>query len=128
MNGKRTFGALVALLVVAAAAAALWSRGRLREDPWADEPDDRDPVVLPVAAAGAPARVETTSYGPGSATSGPDGSGPSGWTIKAKASSRLYHLPESLSWERMHADVWFESEEAAKAAGFKRWDWRRNQA
>jgi hypothetical protein len=28
----------------------------------------------------------------------------------------------------MHADAWFESEDAAAAAGFKRWDWRRRAA
>jgi hypothetical protein len=65
-------------------------------------------------------------FGPASATPDPQGAGPSGWTIKAKDGSRLYHTPSSPSWARMHADAWFESEDAAEAAGFRRWDWRRN--
>jgi methylphosphotriester-DNA--protein-cysteine methyltransferase len=56
---------------------------------------------------------------------GPDGSGPEGWEVKGNADSGLYHTPSSPSWKRMRAEAWFESEEAAEAAGFRRWDWRR---
>ena len=93
-----------------------------------DQRRGADPVAVPVAAASAQAGAEDAPFGPGSAASGPDGTGPSGWVIKAKDESHLYHTPASPSWERMHADAWFESEEAAEAAGFKRWDWRRSRA
>jgi hypothetical protein len=104
-------------------------------------PIDPDPAAspvppaapVPVAAAAAPAHVGTAvsspddahPFGPASAASNADGSGPEGWTVKGNADSGLYHLPASPSWKRMHAGVWFETEEAAEAAGFKRWDWRR---
>lgn len=65
-------------------------------------------------------------FGPGSAVAGTDGSGPDGWLVKGNAESRLYHTPSSPSWKRLHAEVWFESEAAAEAAGFRRWDWRRH--
>ena len=151
MNGKRTdWSRLVMLgIALALAAVAVWAILRRREDPWTDDDTDAespqvavpvvrtrdaDPVVVPVAtdaqAVPVPVAAASTSageppFGPGSAAPDPDGGGPSGWTIKAKDGSRLYHTAASPSWERMHADAWFESEEAAEAAGFKRWDWRR---
>lgn len=65
-------------------------------------------------------------FGPGAAPPGPDGSGPEGWSVKGNADSGLYHTPSSPSWKRMRAGVWFDSEEAAQAAGFERWDRRRS--
>lgn len=61
-------------------------------------------------------------YGPGSAVPAADGSGPSGWSIKGNAGSMLYHTPESPSYDNARAEVWFESEEAARSAGFAHWD------
>jgi hypothetical protein len=95
-------------------------------------PRSRAAVQVPVAvavAAGGPTEAdpaiapEASDAGP--AAPGPDGRGPDGWTIKAKEGSGLYHTPASPSWERMHADAWFATPEAAEAAGFRRWDWRR---
>jgi len=34
----------------------------------------------------------------------------------------LFHNTDSPSYEAVRAEVWFESEEAAKAAGFAHWD------
>ncbi|HLS41187.1 MAG TPA: hypothetical protein VK038_10535, partial [Ornithinicoccus sp.] len=64
-------------------------------------------------------------YGPGSALPAEDGSGPAGWTIKGNAGSMLFHTPDSPSYDVMTAEVWFESEEAARAAGFAHWDRKR---
>lgn len=64
-------------------------------------------------------------YGPGSAVPAEDGSGPAGWTIKGNAGSMLFHTPDSPSYEHTTAEVWFESEEAARAAGFAHWDRKR---
>ncbi|USQ79689.1 hypothetical protein NF556_19205 [Ornithinimicrobium faecis] len=61
-------------------------------------------------------------FGTGSAEPGEDGSGPTGWSIKGNAGSMLFHTPESPSYEAARAEVWFETEEAAKAAGFAHWD------
>lgn len=64
-------------------------------------------------------------YGPGSAAPAPDGSGPAGWEIKGNTGSMLFHTPDSPSYEGTMAEVWFESEEAARAAGFAHWDRKR---
>jgi hypothetical protein len=61
-------------------------------------------------------------YGPGSAEAAEDGSGPEGWQVKGNAGSMLFHTPESPSYENSRAEVWFENEEAARAAGFAHWD------
>ena len=45
---------------------------------------------------------------------------PEGFTIKGNDRSMKYHVPESGGYERTIADVWFNSEEAAQAAGFTR--------
>jgi hypothetical protein len=88
----------------------------------AGRPTEADPAI----ASEADPAIATVASDAGPATPGPDGSGPDGWTIKAKEGSGLYHTPSSPSWERMHADAWFATAEAAEAAGFRRWDWRRN--
>lgn len=105
------------------------------------DPGQRPAVAVPVAAgvaasrdpgpAPAPARIVRLEdpahpFGPGSAAPRADGSGPTGWSIKGNADSGLYHTTSSPSWRRLRAEAWFETVEAAEAAGFRRWDWRRN--
>ena len=63
-------------------------------------------------------------YGPGSAAPAEDGSGPEGWTVKGNANSGLYHAIASPWYKRTKAEAWFETEAAAEAAGFARWDSR----
>lgn len=45
---------------------------------------------------------------------------PEGYTIKGNERSMKYHLPESGGYARTIAEVWFDSEESAQAAGFIR--------
>ncbi|MGI3785021.1 MAG: hypothetical protein ACRYG2_30040, partial [Janthinobacterium lividum] len=45
---------------------------------------------------------------------------PAGFTIKGNERSMKYHLPDSNSYGRTIAQVWFSSEEAAQQAGFSR--------
>ena len=45
---------------------------------------------------------------------------PAGYTIKGNERSMKYHLPDSNSFGRTIAQVWFASEEAAQQAGFTR--------
>jgi hypothetical protein len=66
-------------------------------------------------------------HGPGSATPGSGGSGPAGWTIKGNEDSKLYHSPESPSYEVTIAEVWFRDAATAEAAGFNRWDSGKSQ-
>ena len=75
-------------------------------------------------AAGGTALAESV-YGPGSAEPGEDGTGPTGWEIKGNSGSMLFHTPESPSYDAVRAEVWFDSEESARAAGFAHWDRRR---
>jgi large subunit ribosomal protein L4 len=69
------------------------------------------------AKAAAPA-AEEAPFGEGSAAPLADGSAPEGFTIKAKQDSKKFHTPDSPWYGRTKAEVWFSSEEAAKAAGF----------
>lgn len=64
-------------------------------------------------------------YGAGSAQPLEDGSGPAGWEVKGNSGSMLFHTPDSPSYDAVRAEVWFESEEAARQAGFAHWDRRR---
>lgn len=45
---------------------------------------------------------------------------PEGFAIKGNERSMKYHVPEAAGYDRTNADVWFNSEEAAQAAGFTR--------
>ncbi len=45
---------------------------------------------------------------------------PEGYPIKGNADSMLYHLPDTSFYNRTVAEVWFDTEENAKAAGFTR--------
>lgn len=55
---------------------------------------------------------------PGSAMPLDDGSAPEGYPIKGNVDSMLYHEPDSRYYEITQAEVYFESAEAAEAAGF----------
>ena len=60
-------------------------------------------------------------YGPGSAQSAPDGSGPPGWLVKARSDTRLYYVPDNPTYDPMVAQVWFKDEDSALRAGFTPW-------
>jgi len=49
-----------------------------------------------------------------------DGSQPEGFDIKGNADSMLYHVPGSAFYERTVAEVWFDTEASAEAAGFQK--------
>ena len=50
-----------------------------------------------------------------------DGSRSGGFRVKGNADTMLFHTEESPYYGRTRAEVWFSSEEAARAAGFARW-------
>ncbi|WP_298748341.1 hypothetical protein [uncultured Serinicoccus sp.] len=87
------------------------------EAPLADEPPSEAEVGAAVFAE--------SIYGSGSAEPLEDGTGPAGWSVKGNTGSMLFHTPDSPSYEGVRAEVWFESEDAARAAGFAHWDRRR---
>jgi large subunit ribosomal protein L22 len=49
-----------------------------------------------------------------------DGNGPETHLIKGNADSMLYHTPDSRYYKVTKAEVWFDSEESAEAAGFSK--------
>ncbi|BAS09587.1 30S ribosomal protein S16 [Arthrobacter sp. Hiyo4] len=58
-------------------------------------------------------------YGAGSASPGPDGSGPADFEVKADAGTMVYYEEGHPDYEQAKADVWFESAAHAEAAGFR---------
>jgi len=54
----------------------------------------------------------------GSAHANEDGSHPAGYDIKGNADSMLYHLPDGRWYDATVAEVWFDTEDSAVAAGF----------
>jgi hypothetical protein len=88
---------------------------------------DYEPAVEPTAPATdyEPA-VEPTGhlaadqpYGAGSASPGPDGSGPADFDVKGDAGAMVYYEEGHPDYEQTTADVWFESAAHAEAAGFR---------
>lgn len=77
-----------------------------------DLPTDVTPEVEDVDAA---AQETAEGYGEGSFIGETP---PEGFEIKGNERSKKYHLPGSGGYERTIAEVWFNSEEAAEAAGF----------
>ncbi|KGN36221.1 hypothetical protein N803_04995, partial [Knoellia subterranea KCTC 19937] len=73
-------------------------------------------------AAGVGAAVAAGKFGKGSADPAEDGSGPDGWIIKGNEDSMLFHTQDSPYYGRTKAEVWFDTEESARGAGFVRWD------
>lgn len=77
----------------------------------------------PAALVDADEVGEDGPYGVGSALALADGSAPhERFTIKGNANSGLYHSLESPYYGRTIAEIWFDTEDRAIAAGFKRWD------
>ncbi|MDR2896262.1 MAG: 50S ribosomal protein L4 [Propionibacteriaceae bacterium] len=66
-------------------------------------------------AAQATSAVESVDYGPDSYRGSKP---PAGFDIKGNEDSMLYHTPESTWYKQTIAEVWFNSAEAAEAAGF----------
>jgi large subunit ribosomal protein L4 len=56
----------------------------------------------------------------GSAKATADGEAPAGFEIKGNKDSMLYHTPGSRFYNQTVAEVWFDSEESAEAAGFSK--------
>ena len=91
------------------------------EAPTAERPPEPEPEPAPVGSRDEEADNEWIN-GPESAAPLEDGSAPEGFRVKGNADTMLFHTEESPYYGRTRAEVWFSSEEAARAAGFARWD------
>ena len=56
----------------------------------------------------------------GSVDATDDGEAPEGYDIKGNAQSMLFHTPNSRYYKATKAEVWFDTEESAVAAGFSK--------
>lgn len=92
-----------------------WNWRSNSDTPGTDLPGQRDADQPPAP------------YGKGSAAPLADGSAPEGFTIKGKSGSMLFHSEASPYYRRTKAEAWFRTEEAAVAAGFKPWNWRKRR-
>jgi large subunit ribosomal protein L17 len=83
-----------------------------------------DKKAEPKKAAEAPKADAAAStegeFGKGSAAPLEDGSAPEGFDIKGNKDSMKYHTPDGQWYEQTVAEVWFDSEDAAKKAGFEK--------
>lgn len=83
----------------------------------------RGPAESALVSAPGPAPRPAEPDRRASASPLPGGAAPgAAYVVKAKRASRLYHPPASPSYARTIADLWFTSEDAARAAGYFRWD------
>ena len=81
-----------------------------------DAPTGAATATLTVSAAEA---IAANPFGSDSALPLEGGAAPSDeYVIKGNADSMLYHRPDSYAYDRTVAEVWFNSAEAAEAAGF----------
>jgi large subunit ribosomal protein L4 len=69
----------------------------------------------PVAAVAAFAEVEGIA---GAVQAGPEGEGPEGYDVKGNKDSMKYHAPGGRWYDSTIAEVWFQTEADAEAAGF----------
>jgi len=133
--GKKIAILVVLGAIVSAVAIAIKTFLGSREDWAAYEPDEpyvypdddyeidevlleEESVPAPAEEEAAPAPTEESQpFGDGS-YAGPNP--PEGYTIKGNERSMKYHTPDAASYDRTTAEVWFNSEEAAQAAGFAR--------
>ena len=83
-------------------------------DDATDEADATDDADDAPAAGG---EFEAGEWA-GSVVADADGNGPDTHLIKGNADSMLYHVPGSAFYKRTVAEVWFDTEENAEAAGF----------
>jgi small subunit ribosomal protein S16 len=108
------------------------------EEPKAEEPKVEEPKVEePVAAdtdsgaasaegvsteadagAEAAAAASTAELPEGAAAALEGGAAPEGYTIKGNKDSMKYHEPDGQWYEQTVAELWFQTAEAAEAAGF----------
>lgn len=113
----------------AATPAATPAEAPVVEAPAGDAPAVEQSAVEPPAVEPPAATDETASVGgpvpgpyPGSVLPLDDGSAPSEeFVVKGNAGSKRSHSPDSPYFGRTRAEVWFRSQEDAKAAGFAPW-------
>jgi small subunit ribosomal protein S16 len=103
------------------------------EEPKADDAKAEEPVAADTdsgaasadgvsteadAGAEAAAAASTAELPEGAAAALEGGAAPEGYTIKGNKDSMKYHEPDGQWYEQTVAELWFQTAEAAEAAGF----------
>jgi large subunit ribosomal protein L17 len=105
----------------AAASAAPVASEPVEESPAEELVSDTEELDSSTGEQQAPsddtAEEEAEAYGEGSYRGTEP---PTGYDIKGNENSMKYHTPESPYYEQTIAEVWFNSEQAAEAAGFEK--------
>ena len=97
--------------------------------PPARSDDDAEPGVASASEQlSTDASASEQSNWAGSAHANEDGSHPAGYDIKGNADSMLYHLPDGRWYDATVAEVWFDTEDSAVAAGFTKAGARKDAA
>ncbi|GJM37930.1 MAG: hypothetical protein DHS20C19_12970 [Acidimicrobiales bacterium] len=110
MNAARQASITTEIMEIVGGAEALGS-GKDKKSPSFEAASNSTSTATAVLEAG--------PFGTGSAAPLADGTAPSAaFTIKGNADSMLYHRPDSRSYAVTGAEVWFDSEASAQAAGF----------
>jgi uncharacterized membrane protein ArfC len=85
---------------------------------------ERRTTKIPVAKESPTTKMPMSSrapYGPGSAGAAPDGGGPAGYLVKARADGKVYFTPDDPTYDSATAEIWFADEKSAEQAGFTPW-------
>jgi uncharacterized membrane protein ArfC len=85
---------------------------------------ERRTTKIPAAKEWPTAKIRVSPrapYGPGSADAGPDGGGPAGYLVKARAEDKVYFTPDDPMYDSTTAQLWFTDEKSAEQAGFTPW-------
>jgi large subunit ribosomal protein L4 len=93
--------------------------GDVAEDEVAEDEVVEDEVADEEVVDEATAETDAPQWA-GSVKAFDDGFEPPEYPIKGNADSMLYHTPESPFYDRTVAEVWFDTEESAEAAGFSK--------
>jgi hypothetical protein len=112
-NGAATVGAPTWPAVTPRPPGSSPEPGRAAEQPARPEPSGAPappPQPTPPAPSTARSWVEASS----------DGACPSTHPVKAKLSSRIFHLPGMFAYERTNPDRCYATEDAAVADGFRK--------
>ena len=91
-----------------------------KKAPAAQEAPAQAEAAPATEESGAEGATKTQPYGPGSKAPLKSGNAPKGHEIKGNVDSMKFHTPDSAWYDQTVAEVWFDTEETAQAAGFEK--------
>jgi large subunit ribosomal protein L22 len=92
------------------------ARSRAKDDAVEETTEETTDEVVEEATSDA----ASVAVWDGSVEATDDGEAPEGYDVKGNAQSMLFHTPDSRYYKATKAEVWFDTEESAVAAGFSK--------